>query len=123
MKALAVMLMVYVFITVLFSSMQPFPFFSAILVQLIYPFGSRVSWMDLFKIYLSFYSLFTAMNIQQLMGIPSLYMNLYPDGAWLAPYTLLIYLAMLPFAAAINSTGIKIFGSHIHPKMLRRLGI
>jgi hypothetical protein len=123
MKALAVMLMAYIFISVLFSRLQPFPFFSAILAQMIFPFGSKISWLDLFKIYLGFYVLLTVLNVQQLFSLPSIYMNLYPEGAWLAPYTSLIYLMLLPVAASLNSTFIKFIGSHVHPKMLRRLGI
>lgn len=125
MKALAVMLMAFMFIIAFFARFQPFPFFGFILGQMIYPFSARISWKELFEIYLSYYIIITLIsNPQGLLSLPTLWSSMMPEEyVFMAPLSPMIYLLMLPLAALLNSTALHFLGSHIHPKMIRRLGL
>ena len=118
MRALAVILLAYIILMVLFTKFLPLPFIGHVAGLLIYPFARMVSWKELFKIYFFWLIFFYCLNPESVIGAFQMILP-YAHG-----YELILPLTF-PFivisSAVLDTAIMKVIGVRFKPKMLKRL--
>jgi hypothetical protein len=125
MKSLAAVLMGYLALIIMLVHLMPIPFLGNAAGLLLYPFSRLIGWQDLFKVCLFQFCFIYTLQFDQVISIASL-MNTMSiqfsaplDSFWFYPLFGFCIIAGALFQTAM----LKLIGVHVHPKMLRRLGL